>query len=146
MKKYTVNRICFDAILFLLGGLTYGFIEILWRRRTHISMVITGGLCFLILYKIFTKFKDMLLLYKCVIGSAVITTLEFFCGCIVNLLLKLNVWDYSKLPFNLLGQICILYSVLWGLLTIPISLISYRISKLTHFSGSKQKQNVSVRS
>ena len=54
------------------------------------------------------------------IGSAVITGVELIVGCIVNLILKLEVWDYSNMPLNLLGQICPLYSLLWGFLTIPI--------------------------
>ena len=32
-------------------------------------------------------------------------------------MLGLDVWDYSKVPFNFLGQVCVLYSVLWGFLS-----------------------------
>lgn len=140
MKKYTTAKLIYDIILFLSGGITYGIIELLWRRRTHISMVITGGLCFLILYKIFRKLTDLSLLLKCVIGSCVITTLEFICGCIVNIKLRLNVWDYSSCVCNLLGQICLLYSFLWGLLTIPISLICNKLYSLNLPGFLQQKQ------
>ena len=47
------------------------------------------------------------------IGSTIITVLEFITGCIVNLWLGWNVWDYSNLPLNLLGQICLPFSILW---------------------------------
>ncbi len=143
MKKTIGYKVCENLCLFLFGGFTYGFLEILWRRRTHISMVITGGLCLVLLYHIFKKFKDKTLLIKCIIGSALITTLEFLCGCIVNLWLKLKVWDYSNLKFNLLGQICVLYSVLWGFLTIPISFVCSKVSnlKLRRFSKQKQKES-----
>ena len=47
------------------------------------------------------------------IGSTIITVLEFITGCIVNLWLGWNVWDYSNLPLNLLGQICLPFSTLW---------------------------------
>lgn len=134
---------CSNIILFLMGGITYGFIEILWRRRTHISMVITGGLCFLLLYHIFKKLKNLTLMTKCIIGSALITTLEFLCGCVVNLWLKLDVWDYSNLRFNLLGQICVLYSVLWGFLTVPISFVCAYIAKLSARRQEQQKQKLS---
>ena len=30
----------------------------------------------------------------------------------------MNVWDYSGFPLNIMGQVCLLYSVLWGLLSI----------------------------
>lgn len=143
MKKYLKHRAGADFALFLLGGFSYGLIEILWRQRTHISMIITGGLCFVIIYRIFKKARDMSLLFKCIIGSAIITTLEFICGCIVNIWLKLSVWDYTNLPFNLLGQICLLYSVLWGFLTIPISFLCKRINAFSQSRLCSQKQKES---
>ena len=51
------------------------------------------------------------------IGAGIITTLEFITGVIVNLILNLNVWDYSLEPYNLLGQVCLAYSNLWFLLS-----------------------------
>jgi hypothetical protein len=36
--------------IFIIGGILYGLIEIIFRGYTHWSMVITGGLCFLIFY------------------------------------------------------------------------------------------------
>lgn len=73
------------------------------------------------LYKIYTKYPKLSLPEKCLVGSLIITSLEFAVGCVVNLMMGLKVWDYSKLPMNFLGQICLLYSVMWGLLCIPIS-------------------------
>mgnify|MGYP003379096088 CR=1 FL=1 len=58
---------------------------------------------------------------KCLVGDAVITGVEFCVGCVVNRWLHWNVWDYSQLAGNLLGQICPLYSFLWYLLSAPIS-------------------------
>ncbi|MBQ4104799.1 MAG: hypothetical protein IJC86_00220 [Clostridia bacterium] len=112
-----------DAFLFAVGGVSYGLIEILWRQRTHWSMVLTGGACFLILYKLYGRFPRLSVPERCVIGSLIITGMEFYVGCIVNLWLGLGVWDYSAMPLNLLGQICIFYSVLWGILSIPISVL-----------------------
>lgn len=112
-----------NIFLFTFGGIVYGLIEILWRGRTHWSMLLTGGAGFLSLYKIFGRMKDASLFKKCAIGSSVITACEFVSGCIFNLWLKMKVWDYSKLPFNFKGQICALYSFLWGLLCIPINVV-----------------------
>lgn len=86
-------------------------------------MLLTGGAGFLSLFKIFDKHKEDSLLKKCAIGSLIITAYEFVSGCIFNLWLKMKVWDYSKLPFNFKGQICALYSCLWGLLCIPINMV-----------------------
>lgn len=115
--------------LFAFGGVVYGLIEILWRGRTHWSMILTGGAGFLSLFKIFGKIKDASLVKKCVLGSSVITTVEFISGCIFNLLLKMDVWDYSKMPLNFKGQVCALYSCLWGLLCIPISIVCKEFNK-----------------
>ncbi|MBC8569358.1 putative ABC transporter permease [Zongyangia hominis] len=106
--------------VFLIGSCTYSCIEILWRGFTHWTMGVTGGTCFCILYHLYTKFERLSLFKKCAIGSAVITTAEFVVGCIVNLQLHWNVWDYSSRPLNLFGQICPLYTILWFLLSIPI--------------------------
>lgn len=114
------RKINCDIILFIFGGLGYGLIEILWRKYTHWTMIITGGVCFVVLYRLFSKIIDVALWKKCLLGSGVITIIEFISGCIVNLWYKMNVWDYSAIPGNLFGQVCMLYSFLWGLLTIPI--------------------------
>ena len=82
------------------------------------------------LFKTFSRIKDFALAKKCVIGSAVITSYELVSGIIFNKILKLKVWDYSDRPFNIKGQICPLYSVLWGLLCIPVNLVCKRINKV----------------
>lgn len=119
-----------DMVVFLIGGVTYAMIEIMWRGNTHWTMVLLGGLCFLTLYKLFGYMSNYSLLEKCVLGAIVITTLEFVVGCIVNLVFHMNVWNYSRMPLNLSGQICILYSTLWGFLCIPINYIADKIRKV----------------
>ena len=59
-----------------------------------------------------------------------ITAIEFVAGAIVNVRLKLNVWDYSKMPLNLYGQVCLPFSLLWCLLTLPISFLSSYLATL----------------
>ncbi len=49
-------------------------------------------------------------------GAVIITAYEFFVGIIVNLRLGWNVWDYSSVPGNILGQICPTFTLLWFLL------------------------------
>lgn len=117
-------------MLFSIGGLAYGAIEIVWRQHTHWTMIVTGGACFMCLYRFFEKRKDMSLFKKCVSGSAIISGVEFFTGLIVNVACKMNVWDYSNLPFNIMGQISLIYSFLWGLLTIPITFVCKKMNKV----------------
>lgn len=125
-----MKRVKQDIAIFTASGISYCFIEILWRRYTHWTMAIIGGICFLILFRIFTSFEKISLIKKCLIGSGIITSIEFISGCIVNIWLKMGIWDYSSLPVNILGQVCLIYSFLWTLLSIPIVYLSNKINKL----------------
>ena len=46
-------------------------------------------------------------------GAAIITAYEFAVGMIVNVQLGWQVWDYSQIPGNILGQICPLFTGAW---------------------------------
>ena len=107
-----------DLLMFPIGAFGYGIIEILWRGYTHISMLLAGGICFMFFAKMSDRLKHSRLFVKALIGSAFITAIELVFGVVFNIILKKNVWDYSKLPFNFKGQICLLYSVFWGILSI----------------------------
>ena len=106
------------GILFVIGAAGYGLIEIIWRGYTHISMLFAGGICFNIFSIIAKKRKQMSKIKIFFVGSLAVTAVEFVFGCIFNLMLRKNVWNYSKQPFNILGQICLLYSFFWGILSL----------------------------
>lgn len=115
------------AILWIIGGTIYGLIEILFRGYTHWTMVILGGICFICMGLINELLSwETPLTIQMLIGSIIVTTLEFITGCIVNIWLGWGVWDYSNLSFNLLGQICLPYSILWYFISfIGITLDDY---------------------
>ena len=48
--------------------------------------------------------------------AALVTAVELVAGCVINLWLDLDVWDYSNIPGNFLGQICPQYSTVWWVL------------------------------
>lgn len=104
-------------LIFVLGAMGYGLFEIIWRGRTHWSMLLCGGICFCLMYLV--SAADIPFLRKCLFSTAAITGVEFFTGCLVNRRLRWNVWDYSAVRFNVLGQICPLYSLMWFVLSIP---------------------------
>lgn len=109
-----------DGIIFLTGSCAYPTLEMIWRGRTHFSMAIAGGLSLYLISKICCeKMQGKNLLAKCVAGSAIITGVELVTGIIVNDILHYNVWDYSDMPLNILGQVCLPFSLLWCGLTIP---------------------------
>jgi len=103
--------------VFAIGGLVYGAIELLFRGFTHWSMLLAGGTCFCLMYKI--SGMPIRKWQKWVLGAAAITTVEFVVGAVVNIWLKWNVWSYSLHPFNLLGQVCLLFTCMWFLMCIP---------------------------
>ena len=81
-------------------------------------MFLLGGVCFIALGLINEVIPwETPLTVQMFIGCAIITALEFITGCIVNLWLGWNVWDYSNLPYNLLGQISLKSSVGWYFLS-----------------------------
>lgn len=117
------NKKC-AFVIFSIGAIGYAAIELLWRGRTHWSMMIAGGISSLGLSKISERLKNSCLFVKALAGSAFITIVEFIFGVLFNIILKRKVWDYSRMPLNFRGQICALYSFFWLVLSfifIPIS-------------------------
>ena len=107
--------------MFTLGGAGYGALEIGYRGETHWSMIVCGGVCFLILCAIAKMRKPVFV--KCLLGGLAITGVEFLTGLIVNLGLGLDVWSYADMPLNILGQVCPRYFVLWCFLCFPFMVI-----------------------
>ena len=117
MKKVIIKYMT----LLLTGGGLYVLVELIWRGRSHWTMFLLGGLCFISIGLINEIIPwDMPLWQQIIIGAGIITVLEFLTGCIVNLWLGWDVWDYSGLPGNILGQICPQFFLLW----VPIALVA----------------------
>lgn len=112
-----------NTAMFAIGASGYTITELLWRGHTHWTMALTGGLCAMAIRIIDRRNPKRPLHAKLVLGGAVITAAEFMVGCIVNRMLGWNVWDYSGLPYNLLGQICPQYCTAWIALTLPVLLL-----------------------
>ena len=87
-------------------------------------MFVAGGLCFVFI-GLLNDFlgEKMSFLSLMFLSALIITAVEFITGIIVNVWLKLDVWDYSYLPYNLKGQICLLFTNLWFLLSAPALLL-----------------------
>lgn len=104
--------------LFLTGGICYFGIEILARGYSHWTMIVVGGACFVLIGLLNEKTPKIPLLKQMIYSAILITIIEFFSGCILNLWLKLDIWDYSKNAFNLLGQICLSHTIYWFFLSV----------------------------
>lgn len=106
------------AVLFTIMGGMYCIIEVLWRGYTHYSMFILAGICGVcigLVNEVLSYTTPIWL--QALIGAVIVLTGEFICGCICNLWLGLNIWDYSDMPFNVLGQICLPFAVAWVFLS-----------------------------
>lgn len=107
-------RIMKGTFLFGVGGLLYYGIELLFRGYSHPAMIIVGGICFLLCGELNEVIPwEMPLQLQMAICSVMITAVEFLSGIVLNIWLDLAIWDYSGLPFNVLGQICLPFMAAW---------------------------------
>lgn len=113
-----------SAGLFALGGAAYVGLELLWRGRSHSSMFLAGGACFLLLGKL--RRMPLHPAAKAVAGAGVITAVELGTGLLANR--SYQIWDYRQMPANLGGQICLPYSLLW----VPVSILAMGLDGLVN--------------
>ena len=115
-------------IIFGLGAFIYGAIEVIVRGYTHWTMALTGG-AVMALFMLINRSRDVNILLRCLLGALVITSLEFAVGAVVNLALGWDVWDYSEKPFNIMGQICPLFTLGWFALSLPGFMLCTAVEK-----------------
>ena len=115
-----MKKACKYLFLFIVGGILYYCIEIAWRGFSHWTMMILGGICFVLCGMTNEPIPWETPLWKqMILCSGIITGLELIAGLILNVWLGLGIWDYSSMPFSLYGQICLPYAVLWMFLSVP---------------------------
>lgn len=104
--------------LFGVGGGLYYLLEIWFRGYSHWSMAILGGICFVLIGLLDETYPRRFPMWlQMLLSAMIITTMEFAAGWILNIRLGWNVWDYGKVPFNVLGQICLPFTILWYFLS-----------------------------
>ncbi len=126
---------------FLAGGVGYGLIELLWRGRTHWSMVIAGGVSLVALCAINKAMGGRHILLRASLGAMTITAIEFAVGLVVNRALGLGVWNYGEMFGNVMGQICPLYSFFWFLLCIPVFATANMLESKNSFSKKVKSES-----
>ena len=123
MNIYKLLLVCFIGCF---GGVV---IELLWCLVTNGYLESRSGLVYgpfnmvygagalaltLALYRFRNRGRWLSFLGGFLVGSA----LEYVCSWAQELLFGSVSWDYSHMPFNLNGRICLLYSIFWGFLGI----------------------------
>ncbi len=128
--------------LLIYGGGIYYFIEMFYRGYSHHTMILVGGLCFVCigLLNEFYTYK-ISLVKQMIISSFIVTAIEFIAGVILNVWLKLDVWNYSNLRFNLLGQISLRTSIIWFFLALPAI---YLDDYLRYWMFKEEKPNYKI--
>lgn len=111
--------------MFLLGAAGYPILELIYRGRTHYSMVVAGGLSSVLIGKV--RRTRLNLLTRSLLCGAGITAIEYACGLIWNR--QYGVWDYRNAPLNYQGQICLPYTLLWCTLSAGMMLLMDRLER-----------------
>ena len=120
MRKKEYRRRRQALKIFAVGAIGYGAIELLWRGRTHWTMLLTGGACLNGLTAIQRRMRRKPLCVRALTGASMITAVEYAVGWLVNRRMKMNVWDYSHLRGNVQGQICPQFFAAWYALCLPV--------------------------
>ena len=110
-------------LLWAITGGVYYLIEGLWHIGTNggwanIVMAPIGGFCGVLvgIMNENPRFARKKMILQALYGAAVLVVVEFISGFIMNIMLGLNIWDYSTMAFNFMGQISLFFVLLWFLL------------------------------
>ena len=108
-------KIVKNIVLFLLGFMAYITSEVCYRGFSYPLMGVCGGLAIVLLDKVNDRISwDTDILIQGLIGSVIITFFELVIG---ELALHTNLvevmWDYSNVPLNFDGVICLPFSLAW---------------------------------
>lgn len=112
--KTLIKKLFKYLVLGNIGGTVYVLIELLYRGHSHWTMYIVAAILFIMIGLINEYLSwDMKMWKQMLIGTFMATIIEFIAGIIINVKLGWNVWDYSNLPLNIMGQICLPFSIVW---------------------------------
>ena len=108
----------------LIGGLLYGLLEIIYRGHTHWTMVLLAAVLCIPLDIANERMPwHFPLVLQGLLGGLTITAAELLAGLVLNIWLGLDIWDYSGLWGNLWGQVCPQFAALWCVLAVPAIII-----------------------
>jgi len=84
----------------------------------------------------FEKLRKLPMIIQALIGGFIVTVVELLFGLFFNTWLGLALWDYSTWSFNFMGQIALLTSSLWILIS-PFAF--WMDNVLRHYLYGKEK-------
>lgn len=124
-----MKKVYKTLLLFIVGFITYCGIELCWRGYTYPLMGVCGGAAIVLLDKINDKISwDIDILIQGTIGSVLITAFEFIIGMFSLKGILPKMWDYSNMPLNYKGIICLPFSLAWLALSIGAIMLADAIN------------------
>ena len=112
-----------SMLMWTWGGTVYFLLEVAYKTATghpeRISwtmLVLAVVLCIPVERAGYQLPWDCPLWLQALCCAALVTVTEFVAGCVLNLWLGLDIWDYSALPLHLYGQVCLPFSLAWWVL------------------------------
>lgn len=106
LRGITPKSVLEHLLFAVIGGWLYMAIEVMWRGYTHWSMGVLGGVCFVAVGLLNEIQQRPPLVLQMAQGAVICTVLELLAGLVLNVWLGLDVWDYSGVPGNFMGQVC----------------------------------------
>ena len=151
-KKLTINGISIWRILayFIIYSVLGYIIETIygmitkgvWESRQSFlygpfcGIYGLGAVIMIICLHKFPKKFNTLFIGGFIVGSIV----EYVVSFVGEMLLGVKWWDYSNMPLNLNGRICVYFSVFWGFLGIYlIASLNPKVDKIIDWTKSKFK-------
>ena len=117
------GRWVLSMLLWTWGGAVYFLLEVAYKtisghpERISWTMLVVAMLLTAAVERCGAELPwSCPLLLQAAACAVLVTAVELAAGLIINVWLGLGVWDYTGLPLNLWGQICLGYSLLWWLL------------------------------
>lgn len=93
-----------------------------------------GAIVMILALQYFNQNNNRLFIGGFIVGSIV----EYFVSWYGDVFLNVKWWDYSHMPLNLNGRICVYFSIFWGLLGIYlISYVNPKIDRLIDWAKTK---------
>ena len=123
-----LSNLALHVLFGLIAGCIYLLIELVWRGRTHWTMLPLAAVIFVCAGILDERENPPPFWAQVAIGTIIATALEFVAGLILNVWIGLGVWDYSNLPWNVLGQICPQFTLAWAILMI----VSIKLENFMH--------------
>ncbi len=136
LAYFIIYSICGFFIETIFALVRYGVLE---SRKSFLygpfcSIYGLGAVIMILFLQFFKKNRLTLFVGGFIIGSIT----EYLASLIGELILHVKWWDYSNMPLNINGRICLYYSFFWGILAIFLMRVVHpRIEKFTRLLVNK---------